>query len=78
LYEERQYKITLDYLGFPILSGAIFAIILALILDYIPYPVYSLLVTSVVVISSIFLVKRKDKKDNYELRIMDVNEPRHN
>ncbi|MHB1440475.1 MAG: hypothetical protein ACYCSO_04665 [Cuniculiplasma sp.] len=73
LAEENKSRKSLEFLAYPVLSGAIFSLALTFFLFYIPFSIYSLFITSFTVIFFMFLVKRSDRKENYQLRIMEEN-----
>lgn len=69
--EENRVKKSLEYLGYPILTGSIVSFILTFLLIYLPYSIYSIFVTTLIAIMVMFSVKHSDRKGNYHLKIME-------
>lgn len=65
---------SLEGIGYPILVGGLGVFILSFILLHLPYNLYSLLLTALVIVIFISIVTRSDRKENYSIRVMDDNE----
>lgn len=60
----------LDAIAYPIMIGGIAAFILSYLLEYLPYSIYSIFFTTIIVIVFMFLIRLSDRKDNYPLNLM--------
>ncbi len=67
---------SLEAIGYPILAGGMGAFIISFLLVHIPYGLYSLLATALIVVIFISITRRTDRKENYPIKIMEDNEIR--
>lgn len=71
--EEDRGKMSIQNIGYPILVGAMASFILTFLLVYFPYSIYSIFITTLIVIVSMSAVKHSDRKENYHLNVIGDN-----